>query len=172
MLIVAQIIGLGAVALYLLSFQLKKRSSMVVATCASNCLYVLQYLLLGAVSGAVLDILSTVSSFFASKKNTPGCRRFAKCIFLVMLFAIVAAGCSLAIVRKSTLELLSVAGALLQTGGLWFEKEQTIRKFALAGAPFWLVYNFVSMAYGAAVGTILTMISAMVGIFRFRQTQT
>ena len=89
-----------------------------------------------------------------------------------MLFAIVAAGCSLAIVRKSTLELLSVAGALLQTGGLWFEKEQTIRKFALAGAPFWLVYNFVSMAYGAAVGTILTMISAMVGIFRFRQTQT
>ena len=169
MLIVAQIIGLGAVALYLLSFQLKKRSSMVAATCASNCLYVLQYLLLGAFSGAVLDILSTASSFVAAKKNSS--KYLAKGIFLGLLLVILGAGCALAIAQKSNLELLALAGALLQTGGLWFEKEQTIRKFALAGAPFWLVYNFLSMAYGAAVGTLLTMASAIVGLLRYRQAQ-
>lgn len=169
MLIVAQIIGLGAVALYLLSFQLKRRSGMVAVTCASNCLYVLQYLLLGAFSGAVLDILSTVSSFVATKKNEPKC--YAKWIFLGLMFVILGSGCALAIAQNSNLELLALAGALLQTGGLWFEKEQTIRKFALAGAPFWLVYNFLSMAYGAAVGTILTMASAIVGLLRYRQAQ-
>ena len=90
----------------------------------------------------------------------------------MMMFSIVGVGCSLAIAQKNNVELLAVAGALLQTGGLWFEKEQTIRKFALAGAPFWLVYNFISMAYGAAVGTILTMVSAIVGMLRYRQTQS
>ena len=54
MLIISQIIGLGAVGLYLLSYQLKKRSHIVWVTCISNALYVLQYLLLGAFSGAVI----------------------------------------------------------------------------------------------------------------------
>ena len=33
--------------------------------------------------------------------------------------------------------------------------------FALAGAPFWLFYNFISRAYGAALGSFLTMLSAI-----------
>ena len=70
-LIVSQIIGFAAVALYLLSFQLKKRGQIVWATCLSNVLYVQQYVLLGAFSGAILDGLSAISSFFAAKKNTP-----------------------------------------------------------------------------------------------------
>ena len=69
MFIFAQIVGIAAVGLFLLSFQLKKRRQIVLTTCISNCLYVLQYCLLGAFSGAVLDVLSTVSSFFAAKKN-------------------------------------------------------------------------------------------------------
>lgn len=48
LLIVSQIIGLLAVGLYLISFQLKKRGQIVWATCISNALYVLQYILLGA----------------------------------------------------------------------------------------------------------------------------
>jgi len=71
LLIVSQIIGLTAVGLYLLSYQLKKRKHIVWVTCISNALYVLQYVLLGAFSGAVMDFMSTVSSFFAAKKNDP-----------------------------------------------------------------------------------------------------
>lgn len=171
MVIIAQIIGITAVALYLLSFQLKKRGNIVVATCASNCLYVLQYLMLGAFSGAVLDILSTISSFFAAKKNTPRFKPFAKWIALLLMMSIVGAGLTITIAQRNLVELLPIAGALFQAGGLWFEKEQTIRKFALLGAPFWLVYNSISMAYGAAVGAALTMVSAVVALVRYRKTQ-
>ena len=68
LLVASQIIGLAAVGLYLLSYQLKKRKQIVWVTCISNALYVLQYVLLGAFSGAILDFMSTVSSFLAAKE--------------------------------------------------------------------------------------------------------
>lgn len=60
LLIVFQIIGLLAVGLYLLSFQLKKRGQIVWATCISNALYVLQYILLVPFASRSLFITEAV----------------------------------------------------------------------------------------------------------------
>jgi len=169
MFVFAQIVGIAAVALFLLSFQLKKRRQIVLTTCISNCLYVLQYCLLGAFSGAVLDVLSTVSSFFAAKKNAPRFRPYAKVAAIGISVVIAAAGLTLALLQNSWIELLPIAGALFQTVGLWFQNEQTIRKFALAGAPFWLAYNFASQAYGAALGSLLSIVSVLVALLRYRR---
>ena len=167
LLIIAQIVGITAVSLYLLSFQLKKRQHIVAVTCVSNFLYVLQYFLLGAFSGAFLDVISTVSSFFAGKKNSPSFRRFAKWVAVLSAVLIIIVGLFFAIVQKKWLELLPIGGALLQTCGLWFNNEQTIRKFALGGAPFWLIYNFLAQAYGAAIGSLFTIVSVVVALLRF-----
>ena len=167
LLIVAQVVGITAVALYLISFQLKRRKHIVWVTCLSNALYVLQYILLGAFSGALLDTISTVSSFFAGKKHTPGFQRYVKTATVATILLIFGAGSVLAVLRHSWLELLPVVGSLFQTGGLWFNDEQRIRRFALIGAPFWLIYNFLSMAYGAALGSLLMMISAIVALVRY-----
>ncbi len=168
-LIISQIIGLLAVALYLLSFQLKKRRQIVWATCISNGLYVLQYLLLGAFSGALMDFLSTVSSFFAGKKNAPWFRRYVRWIAALNFTVIAVAGLILSAAQKDPTELIAVVGALLQTGGLWFEDEQTIRKFGLASAPFWLVYNFISQAYGASLGSVLAICSGVIALIRYNK---
>ncbi len=169
-LVIAQIVGVLAVALYLLSYQLKKRRQIVWVTCISNAFYVLQYVLLGAFSGAVMDFLSTVTSFFAGKKNAPGFKRHSKWIALTSLILITGAGLALAILQKDWMELLPLAGTLFQTGGLWFEKEQTIRIFGLASVPFWLVYNFISQAYGAAFGSVLAICSIVTAMVRYRKT--
>lgn len=169
LLIVSQIIGVAAVALYLLSYQLKKRGHIIWVTCVSNGLYVLQYLLLGAFSGAALDFLSTVSSFFAGKKNEEHWRRYMKWVIPGSFLAILAVGLTLTFLRQNWLELFALAGALLQNGGLWFEDEQTIRKFGLACAPFWLVYNFLSQAYGASLGSCLAIVSTVTAMIRYRK---
>ena len=170
-LIVSQLIGLAAVALYLLSYQLKKRKQIVWATCISNTLYVLQYVLLGAFSGAVMDMLSTVGSFLAGRKNSVSFRRYTRLIAFANLALIAVVGIVIAVLRKDYIELIPVAGAILQTGGLWCENEQNIRKFGLAGAPFWLVYNFISRAYGASLGSVLAIVSAAVSIVRYRKVK-
>lgn len=171
MIVAAQIIGIVAVALYMLSFQLKKRQNIVFTVCLSNLLYVLQYILLGAFSGAALDGLSTVSSFFSAKKNSPKFKRFSKLTAYIMMGLILIVGVSISLIQKRWLELLPILGCLFQTGSLWFEDEQTIRKLSLAGAPFWLIYNFVSMAYGATIGSVLMIISAIIGLIRFRKNK-
>ena len=168
MLVVSQIIGLFAVGLYLLSYQLKKRKQIVWVTCISNALYVLQYLLLGAFSGAVMDFLSTVSSFLAAQKNSPMLIRHRKWLAAINMLVIAAVGLASAVLQRDAIELIPIAGALLQTGGLWFDNEQTIRKFGLLGVPFWLVYNYISQAYGAALGSVIAIISITVAMVRYR----
>ncbi len=171
LLIVSQIIGFGAVGLYLLSYQLKKRSHIVWATCISNALYVLQYILLGAFSGAVMDFMSTVSSFLAAKKNEPIFRKHARWLAWSNMTVITVVGLISAFAKREWIELLPIAGALLQTGGLWCDDEQTIRKFGLCSAPFWLVYNFISQAYGAALGSVIAIISISIAMIRYRKNK-
>lgn len=172
LLIVSQIIGLAAVGLYLLSYQLKKRKQIVWVTCISNALYVLQYLLLGAFSGAVMDFLSTVSSFLAAKKNDNPFKRYTKWLALSNMLVIATVGLATAFFQKEWIELLPIAGALFQTGGLWFDDEQTIRWFGLCSAPFWLIYNFISQAYGASLGSVCAIISIIISLARYHKTRS
>ena len=169
MLIVSQFIGLLAVGLYLLSFQLKKRVHIVWVTCISNALYVLQYLMLGAFSGAVMDFMSTVVSFFAGKKNSPSFKPYTRAVAVISLILTAMIGIAVAVLRKNPVELLAVAGALFSAGGLWCENEQTIRKFGLCSAPCWLVYNFMSQAYGASLGSVLAIGSIIISMYRYRK---
>lgn len=167
--IIAQIIGFLAVGLYLLSYQFKKRIHIVSVTCVSNLLYVLQYVLLGALSGAIMDILSTVSAFLAAKKNDDFFKKYAKWVATSSMIIILAAGLTITIIRGNLLELLPIGGAVFPTLGLWCDNEQTIRKFGLIGAPFWLVYNFITTAYGAAFGSVLSIVSLVLALIRYRR---
>ena len=170
MLLVAQILGFAAVGLYLLSYQLKKRSQIVGVTFVSNLFYVLQYILLGAFAGAVMDVLATTASFLAVKKNTPRFQKYGKWIAWAMILIIVGIGVTIAIFRHSWIELLATAGAMFQAISLWCDDEQEIRKYGLCSAPFWLVYNFISRAYGSAIGSVLAIISIIVALVRYRKT--
>ncbi len=170
-LIVSQIIGICAVGLYLLSYQLKKRSHIVWVTCISNALYVLQYILLGAFSGAIMDTLSMAGSFLAGKKNSPRLSAYTKWLAAVSLAVITVTGIVIAVVQRDPVELIPILGAVFQTGGLWCEDEQKIRRYGLCSAPFWLVYNFLSQAYGAAFGSVLAIVSASTALIRYRKAK-
>ena len=75
---IPQIIGLLAVATFLFSYQQKKRKNIILFNTISRCLYILQYILLGAFSGAVLDILGAISSIIAGKKHTEFIKKHTK----------------------------------------------------------------------------------------------
>ena len=153
--------------LYLLSYQLKKRSQIVWITFISNSLYVVQYLLLKAFAGAILDVLSTTAAFFAAKKHSAWVKSRAKIIASVSIAAICIAGSITAILCRDWAELLPIGGAVFQTVSLWCEKEQTLRLFGLCSAPFWLMYNLNSMAYGAAIGSLFAIISIIISLARY-----
>ena len=159
-------VGILAVALFLLSYQQKTRMRIILFNTASRVLYILQYILLGAYEGAVLDILGAVSSIVAGRKGAGFVKKHAKLLLVLIDAVIVAAGL---ILYENVYSLLPIAGVLLHTTAFWIEDEKIIRRVSLAGSPFWFVYNFSEAAYGSALGDLLTVGSILIAMFRYRQ---
>ncbi len=168
--IIPQIIGLLAVATFLLSYQQKKRNNIIILNTISRCLYILQYLLLGAFSGAVLDILGTISSIIAGKKHNSFIKKHTKVVFITINICILIVGGIIALINKSLLDLLPIVGVLLHTSAFWISNEKIIRRVSLLGSPFWFVYNFSSRAYGSAIGDVLTMCSIIIAMIRYKNS--
>ena len=163
MYVAAQIVGFVAVGAFLLSYQLKRRKHIVLVNAVSSVLYVVQYALLGAFDGAVIDTISAVSTLAARKENAK-IRKYAGLLMLLFALAIAAAGMAL---YRNVFSLCSIAGAILQVSALWFSKERNIRLVSFLGAPCWLVFNLSSHAYGAALGSFLSMVSIASAIWRY-----
>ena len=166
--LVPQLIGILAVAAFLLSYQQKSRRSIITLNVTSRVLYILQYCLLGAFSGAVLDVLGAIVSIVAEKKNAAFLARHKKAAVIVSNAVIVVIGLLL---YDGWLSLLPIAGVLLHTGAFWLDDERHIRRLSLLGSPFWFVYNFGSRAYGSAIGDGLTMISILIAMARYRKKE-
>jgi hypothetical protein len=164
--LIPQIIGILAVVTFLLSYQQKKRLGIILFNTVSRGLYILQYLLLGAFSGAVLDVLGMIASLIAAKKDAPWLKKHLRLVVLSVNAVIVVVGLLLC---KSFYDLLPIVGVLLHTGAFWLNDERMIRRISLLGSPFWFVYNFVSHAYGSAVGDLLTMGSIILAMIRYRK---
>jgi hypothetical protein len=161
---IAQGVGLLAVALFLLSYQQKKRKNIIIMNALSRVLYIVQYIMLGAFSGAVLDVLGTVSSVAAEKKDTPFIKRHVKLVVAVLNLAVILGGLLL---YENIFSLLPIFGVLFHTGAFWLDNEKTVRRLSLLGSPFWLAYNLVSGAYGSAVGDMLSILSILIAMIRY-----
>lgn len=159
-----QIVGIFAVAAYVLSYQLKKRNNIVLVITISNVLYVLQYVLLGAFEGAAVDCLSAFASIVAYNKNRKFISKHTMLVATVINLAIFVSGMAL---YRNIVSLCSIAGALLQTSACWLSNEKKLRIVSFLGTPFWLVYNLTNKAYGSSIGTVLSMISLGIAIYRY-----
>ncbi|MBE6677216.1 MAG: YgjV family protein [Ruminococcaceae bacterium] len=169
MIIAAQIIGILAVAAFLLSYQQKKRKGIILLNLISRFLYILQYLLLGAFSGAVFDVLAAGSSVVAGKKHRKFIKEHIIIVVLCMNAVIIFLGCAMVWYNKSYVDILSLAGVLFEINALWLSSEKAIRWVSLFGAPFWFAYNMISKAYGSAIGNILTIISIVIALIRYKK---
>ena len=167
--IVPQIVGFLAVVAFLLSYLQKTRRNIILLNTTSRLLYIIQYILLGAFSGAILDVLGAASSILAGKKDAPFIKKHTKIVLTAMNSLIVIAGVTIAVLNKSAIDLLPIAGVLLHTSAFWISREKIIRRVSLLGSPFWFVYNLVSRAYGSAVGDLLSMLSIGIAMFRYKR---
>ena len=168
--ILPQIIGLLGVATLLFSYQQKKRKNIILFNTVSRCLYILQYVLLGAFSGAVLDILGAMSSIIAGKKHTEFIKKHTKVVFISINACFIVAGGILAFYNKSWYDLFSLTGVLLNTNAFWISNEKMIRRVSLLSSPFWFVYDLLNRAYGSAIGDILTMCSIIIAMIRHKNS--
>ena len=162
--ILANIIGIAAVAMFVLSYQGKTRRGILFFNAGSRILYILQYVLLGAFEGVVLDLAGFLVSVLAQNRDRGWLKKHPVLTVLGGNLLIIAMGLA---VYQNVFSLLPIFGVLFETGALWMHQEKNIRRFSFFGAPFWLAYNLLCCAYGSAAGNVLTMISIGIAIWRY-----
>ena len=161
---IALVVGILAVVFYAFSYQQKQRNNIIIFNAIARVLFIVQYLLLSAFEGAVLDVAGLLSSVLAGQKDKPFIAKHKTAIMIIVNLLIVGAGL---LVYKDVFSLLPIIGVLLHTFAFWITDEKIIRRVSFVGSPFWLVYNIVSGAYGSCIGDILSMVSIGTAIVRY-----
>ena len=159
----AHVLGILAVATFLLSFQFKTRRNILAVNLLSRALYIIQYILLGAFEGAVLDFSGFVLSFFARFKETEKVKKYFPVIITLVNVLLLIIGL---VMYEDVFTLFAIAGIILEVSALWLTKEKNIRILTLFSAPCWFAYNFANHAYGSVVGNVLLVISVVVAMWR------
>ena len=160
----AQGVGILAITAFLLSYQQKKRKNIILLNVTSRALYILQYLLLGAFEGALLDVVGILASLLAQNKDRPIIKKHIRLFFILTSGIIIFSGLLL---YEDIFSLFPIAGVLLHTGAFWLTNEKHIRRVSFIGSPFWMVYNLSQMAYSSSLGDFLSMVSIGTAMWRY-----
>lgn len=163
----ANAVGFVALVVFLLGYLQKKRSNILLLNLISRILYIVQYIMLGALAGAVLDVAGALATVLAQRKNSPFIKRHLKLVIIAVNIAIIASGIYVMIVADDKFGFLPILGVMMHTNAFWLDDEKKIRRLSIIGSPFWLAYNFVSAAYFSCVGDVLSIVSLGVSMYRY-----
>ena len=166
---IGKIISIIAVIVFLLGYLQKKRGTILAFNITSRVLYIVSYVFLGALSGAVLDLMGTAVAALAGKKHSGFIKKYLKATIVITSIATIIAGVITWIKFEPDkwYAFMPTVGILLQAGAFWLDDEKWIRRLSLAGCPFWFTYNLLTPGSFAYIGDILSMASLLISMYRY-----
>ena len=169
--IVAQGIGIIAMAFNILAYQGKKQSTVIVCQLVGSLLFALNFFMLGAVIGGILNAISAVRAvIFLNKDKLKAEKNIWLYGFIVVYIVVYVLNFTVFSKEITALnmivEFLPVVGMTALSVGYRMKKASDVRKMGLISSPAWLIYNIVVGSYGAIICETLTIISIFLGIFR------
>lgn len=161
---VGQGLGLLATALTALSYQMNRKRTLLGVQSAATLCTCLSYFFLGAYSGFALNIVCLVRNlaFFFLKEGT----RPMYAATAVLTAAMVGVGI---FSWQGPLSLLILVALAVNTVFLSFGKPQLLRYSILGTSSMVLAYNVAVFTLGGILNEGISIVSSIVGIFRFRQ---
>lgn len=169
--IIAQTIGIIAMIFNILSYQGKQKQTVIILQLFGAMLFSINYLLLGAAVGGILNILGVIRAVVFIFKDK------LKADSIYWLLAFIASYILIYILNFTlfgkeptmfnlVIEILPVIGMSALNIGFRLKNSADIRKCGLISSPSWLIYNIVTGSYGAIICELFTLISIFVGMFR------
>ena len=160
--LVAQIIGIVALACAVTSFQQKTHKYILAFQIASTSLFIAHYALLGAYTGAILNAVAMIRTVIFINKD----KVWARNIAWLIVFCVVSIATGYFTWDGGVISILPVLGMLFTTVAFWIKTPKYVRMTAFPSSPLWLVYNVSNGAWGGAVTEIINMISIIVAMIR------
>lgn len=169
--ILAQLVGIAAMAFNILSYQQKTRTRAIGFQLFGSALFAVNYFLLGAVVGGILNLVGTVRAVvFLNREKFRADRigwliGFTVVYLLSYLLTFTVFGKPVTVFNL-IVEFLPVVGMTATTISFRLQDAGDIRKFGLISSPSWLVYNIVNFSIGAICCEVLSLGSILIGMLR------
>lgn len=164
--IIGQILGIVAVLLGFLSYQVKNDKQLMLMQALTSAVFVVHYYLLGAIPGAVLNIICILRNMVYYFKD----RKFYKPKLYPILFAVIMFILGL-YSSNGIHSVFVISGLVISTVCFSFKEAQNVRKSVLVTCPMVLIYDVIERSYGGVIYESVAMISALLGIIRYKKNK-
>lgn len=166
--ILAQICGVIALILTVISVQFKTKEKIVMCFTWANIVVAVQYFLLGAITGAIISILNAIRCivFYLYKKKD-----MKPSMIVLIIFEIIAVISGI-ISWQDMWSLIPIIVTVIYTYGLWQDDIKIVRITTGMVGFGWAIYDVVVKAYMSALQKIAQLISAVISIYSNRDKTT
>ena len=164
MYIVGQILGFVAIALGLLSYQMKTQKNLILLQFATSVVFCAHYLMIGAISGMALNIVCAVRNFTFFRRSLKGSADKITPIIFTVITAIVGI-----ISWEAWYSVFIFLGLVINAFCMSFANPQNIRKSILVTSPLVMTYDVFSRSYGGFLYESVAIASSVIGMLRYRK---
>ena len=160
--IIAQICGGIALILTVIGVQFKTKEKIVMCSILANIVVAFQFLLLNALTGAIISILNTIrcTTFYIYKKKD------LKPSLIVLLIFEVAAAVSGVLSWQNIWSIIPIIVTVIYTYGLWQDNITVIRIVTAVAGFGWAVYDLIVKAFVGIIQEVSQLISAIISLYR------
>ena len=166
----AQAIGALALILSLLSFQMRKRRTILLFQMLASLSCATSLIMLGGIAGGILDVIAFSRTLVFSLSDKYRWAGSKACLF--SYFAIIVAVGILTWEYGSIAPLFAILGTLLSTLALFMKSERNIRLISLLVAPPWIAYNLIYSSCFGILNELIAMTSIIIALFRMRKSRS
>lgn len=163
--ILAQICGIIALILTVISVQFKEKEKIMICMILANVIVAIQYFLLNALTGAVISILNTIRCivFYTYKKKNKN-----PSLMTLIIFEIIAILSGM-VTWQDMWSFIPIVITVIYTYGLWQDNVKIIRITTVIVGLGWTIYNIVVHAFVGAIQETAQLISAVIALYKGRQ---
>ncbi|MBE5754627.1 MAG: YgjV family protein [Clostridiales bacterium] len=189
--ILVQAIGFVGIALNILSVQFNKHWQIMLLKTLGSMTFVLQYILLGAWVGMVMDLIGSIRNVIFTlnvkngRSNKSWIIAFSIITFIAGLVTIITTwdksigyasnwskDPSIILIIAVSISIISIVAKLLTTIAYGFKDPHRIRMVNIPSNACWVVYNLVAFSIAGVINDLMCLGSIVIAEIRFRKKKT
>lgn len=165
--IFGQIVGVLAVILSFLTYQMKSNRGILAVLSCATVLFCVHYACLGATVGVALNIVGIIRNlcYYHNDKKILSSKAVPVILAAVM-------GVLGIFTWEGYHSIFFVVGLMLNTLAMGYFGPQNLRKSLLLTCSLIFIYNIFTFSIGGMINETVAIVSAIVGLWRFREKKS
>ena len=163
--LIGQALGVVAVILGFVTYQMKSPKALLIVNLVTCGVFCLHYLLIGAISGAVMNGIGIIRNVVYTNRD----KKVFSSPAWPFIFAVIMVVAGL-VTWQDWRSVLMVSALFINSLALSMKNARHIRWSLLITCPLVMLYDVLLHSYGGIVYEGMSIVSAIIGILRFRRT--